>query len=59
MKLKQLLSLLRGELPLPPEFNTSPHSKGINFFHKFILFAVGSNTPPFRAVRFGNANKKW
>jgi hypothetical protein len=23
------------------------------------LFAVGSNTPPFRAVRIGNTNKKW
>jgi hypothetical protein len=25
----------------------------------FSLFAVGSNTPPFRAVRIGNVNKKW
>jgi hypothetical protein len=27
--------------------------------HDYILFAVGFNTPPLAAVKFGNANKKW
>jgi hypothetical protein len=32
---------------------------GLGLMRFPFLFAVGSNTPPFRAVKFGNANKKW
>jgi hypothetical protein len=60
---------VRARWKIENEHNNVLKNHGYHFEHNFghggnhaggmyCLFAVGSNTPPFRAVKIGNINKK-